>query len=210
MRIYAKSAKIARHEETIASLKNSGVGVMPTDTIYGLVGQALKPKTVERIYRLKKRRGDVPFIIIISDIEDLKLFDIKPTPPVKNILNKLWPNPVSIILPLSTKNKDQIKKFRYLHRGKNSLSFRLPKNKKIQNLIKQTGPLIATSANIHGEPPAETISKAKKYFDKNVDFYLNAGKLKSPPSTLISICGAKTEVIRQGKFKIQKKLVVNK
>ena len=70
---------------------------MPTDTIYGLVGQALNPETVARIRQLKQRRSNKPFIILISDWADLKKFNFKPTPAMRKIINRIWPWPVSII-----------------------------------------------------------------------------------------------------------------
>lgn len=60
----------------INTLKEGGVAVMPTDTIYGIVGQALNKDTVLRIYNLKKRAPEKPCIILIGDIEQLKLFSI--------------------------------------------------------------------------------------------------------------------------------------
>ena len=58
-------------------LLNHGVGVLPTDTLYGLVGSALSKKAVARIYKLRRRNPQKPFIILISSLADLKLFNIK-------------------------------------------------------------------------------------------------------------------------------------
>ena len=65
-------------QKIIKILKNSGIGVLPTDTIYGLVGRALDKKTVERIYKVRKRNPKKPLIILISSLSDLKLFGVKP------------------------------------------------------------------------------------------------------------------------------------
>jgi L-threonylcarbamoyladenylate synthase len=73
----------------------------------------------------------------------------------------------------------------------------LPKNKLILEILKIAGPLIAPSANFEGKNPAKTISEAKKYF-KNQVFYLNRGKLKSKPSTIIDLTSNKIKVIRKG------------
>lgn len=178
-------------------LKNGGVGVLPTDTIYGLVGSALSQQAVERIYKLKSRTPSKASIILISSIDDLKLFYIQLTEEVKKFLEKIWPNPVSVILSCP---KD---KFAYLHRGTKTLAFRIPKNKKLLELLKQTGPLIAPSANPEGQPPAEDIGQAKDYFKDSVDFYLDGGKLSSPPSTLIEIQNGKVIVLREGAFRQQ-------
>ncbi len=64
-------------KSTIKILKDGGVGVLPTDTLYGLVGSALREKTVERIYKIKNRSAGNPFIILISKIKESSLAKIK-------------------------------------------------------------------------------------------------------------------------------------
>ena len=178
------------------ALKNGGIGVIPTDTIYGIVGSALNPETVEKIYQLRKRSLDKPFIILIGSVKDLEKFGIQLTEEQGEFLNKHWPNPVSVILPISGE------KFKYLHRGTNSLAFRIPKNEKLLDLLKRVGPLVAPSANFEGEKPSETIEEAKKYFGDKV-FYIDGGKLESQPSTLIAFKeNAKFNVLREGAYKV--------
>lgn len=125
-------------------LKNGGIGILATETLYGLVGSALSKKAVERIYKLKKRTPSKPFIILISNLNDLNHFNIKINNSIKKFLQKIWPNPVSIIL-LCHDNK-----FEYLHRGTNTLAFRIPDKPDLLELLKQTGPLVAPSANPEG------------------------------------------------------------
>ena len=67
------------------------IGVMPTDTIYGLVGQALNKETVEQIYAVRKRNPSKPMIILINSIKDLALFGVDTDEKLKNILSQLWP-----------------------------------------------------------------------------------------------------------------------
>lgn len=180
-------------------LKNGGIGILPTDTIYGIVGSALNRKTILRIYKLRRRSPGKPMVILIGDLEDLKLFGVKIAGETRSVLNKIWPDKVSVILPC--KNK----KFIYLHRGTKTLAFRFPKNKKMIQLLNKTGPLVAPSANWEGFPPAENIKQAEKYFGNKVDFYIDAGNKISAPSTLIEIKKGRILVLREGgvKFKNQ-------
>ena len=170
---------------------------MPTDTIYGVVGSALNPKTVDKIYNFRKRDISKPMIILISAIADLKKFGIVITSKQRDFLNKNWPNPVSVILPCPGE------KFAYLHRGKKSLAFRQPKNGNLRKLLKETGPLVAPSANPEKEKPAETIEEAKNYFGNKMAFYTDAGELKSKPSTIVRLYeDGKCIIVRQGTYKI--------
>ena len=182
--------------EIIKILKKGGVGVFPTDTIYGLVGSALSKTAIERIYRLKKRSPKKPMIILIGSKRNLKLFKIKLSRETEKLLKKNWPGKVIVILPCP------LRKFFYLHRGTKKLAFRLPKKEWLRSLLKKTGPLAAPSANPESLPPAETIKKAKEYFAGDVDFYTGGGKLTSLPSTLIEIEKEKITIKRKGAAKI--------
>lgn len=169
---------------------------MPTDTIYGLVGNALNEKTVERIYKLRKRNPDKPMVILISDVNDLNKFGVKLSTSENRILKHIWPNKVSIVL--SCKDK----RFEYLHRRGETLAFRMPKDQEIIEVLNKVGPLVAPSANIEGQPPAESIIQAKKYFGEEVDFYIDGGVITSQPSTLVKLEGGQLKVLRQGEIKI--------
>lgn len=73
--------------------------------------------------------------------------------------------------------------------------------------MKITGPLVAPSANLEGLPPAKTIKEAKKYFGKNIQIYLDGGKLESLPSTLIEIKKGKWKALREGEVKIKQDII---
>lgn len=207
-------------------LQRGGVGVLPTDTLYGLVGSAFSKKAVRRIYKLKKRNPKKPLIILIGSFSDLARFGVKPDAKTLKILRNIWPgkaspvrgkmptasaaplvrasNGVSVILPCRNK------KFLYLHRGTNTLAFRLPANpvknfishgarKSLRVLLRETGPLVAPSANPEGKPPARTIREAKKYFGDAVDFYADGGTVSSQPSALIAIKNGRIIIKRKGR-----------
>jgi len=207
-------------------LKEGAIGVIPTDTIYGICTSAFNKKSVEKVYKLRKRNPNKPCIILISSLEDLKKFNIRLTLWQKKILEKLWPGKVSVVLGMQTMqtsrrlggtNEDFIdlawtnqnkisarsafhsamSAYKYLHRGTNSLAFRLPKNKLILNILKISGPLIAPSANWEGYEPAKNIKEAKKYFGNKV-FYLDRGDLISKPSSLIDLRTKKIQILREG------------
>lgn len=173
----------------IEILRNGGVGVIPTDTLYGVVGLALNRGTVEKIYKLKKRNPLKPFIILVNDPKDLRLFGINLSEKLKTKLQSYWPGPVSIILECHDP------KFEYLHRGTNSLAFRQPAKPDLLELLKETGPLVAPSANPEGLPPANNINEAKIYFGNQVDFYMT-GQVTLKPSKIIKITEAGEQIIR--------------
>ena len=180
----------------IECIKNNGIGVIPTDTMYGVIGSALSKKAVERIYKVRSRDSMKPFIVLIGSLEDLPKVGVRLDAKIRPMLKKFWPGSVSIILPCS------VKIFFYLHRGTQTLAIRFPKKKSLLELLKKTGPLVAPSANPESMPPATTITDAKGYFGDMVDFYVSEGKQESLPSTLIRIADGKVVVLRVGAVEI--------
>lgn len=170
------------------TLKNGGVAVIATDTIYGVVGQALKPDTVERIYTIKRRTPTKPFIILVDSAERLQEFGVEMTPRLAQELESVWPGPVSVIVPCDPK-------YEYLHRGTGKLAFRLPAKPELQARLAQTGPLVAPSANPEGLEPARNVDEATAYFGNEVDAY-ESGETTGKPSRIIRIVNDDIEVIR--------------
>jgi len=174
-------------------LKNDGVVVLPTDTLYGIIGKAMSKKAVDIIYKIKERNNKKPFILLINSYKNLNKFGVKLNKEQAKFLEKIWPGKVSVIL--SCKNP----KWKYIHLGTNSIAFRMisPKCKNLYNLINKVGPLVAPSANLEGKKPAETIDEAKKYFENKIDLYISSGRRKQNPSRLISYLNKKPVVLRK-------------
>jgi len=181
-------------------LKDGGVAVIPTDTLYGLVASAFNKKAVERVYKIRGRDKNKPCIVLISSFSDLKKFNISLNLDQNKFLQKVWPGKVSVILPCIEK------KLQYLHRGTKTIAFRMvgPRNKNLYKILKNVGPLVAPSANPQGLTPATKRSEARKYFGKSVDAYVCVGTRNSKPSTLVKYNKGELVVIRNGAVKIKK------
>ncbi len=180
-------------KELISMIKSGAVGVMPTDTIYGLVASAHNGDAAKQILAIKGRKNK-PGTLIASSIEQLVELGIKRR--YLKAVEQFWPGAVSVILPVPA-NLD------YLHGGLMTLPVRVTDNKKLLKLLNKIGPIITTSANLPDQKPAENIDEAKKYFGDNVDFYVDGGQVSSgPPSTIIRIIDDAIEIIRQGAVKI--------
>jgi len=174
----------------VGILINGGVGIVPTDTIYGIACSAFKEKALEKIFDLKGRDENKPPVVIVGDISDLERFGIKLSSNAERFIKKYWPGKVSIIFDVSPE-------FHYLDKNR-GLAIRLPNDERVRNFLRKTGPLATSSANTQGFPPAKKIEEARNYFGDKVDFYEDFGELVSAPSTIVKIKGDNIEIIRQG------------
>ncbi|MFA6077072.1 MAG: L-threonylcarbamoyladenylate synthase [Candidatus Paceibacterota bacterium] len=180
---------IWNNESLIKTLKGNGVAVIPTDTIYGIVGSALDVSAVNRIYSIRKRDPKKPCVILIGDIDELEKFSIVLSEKQKAIVQEYWSALITVggSLPVSIVFECSDEKFAYLHRGTQTLAFRLPAEESLRDLLKETGPLIAPSANPEGLSPSENISEARKYFGNLVDLYIDGGEIKGKASKVIKL-----------------------
>lgn len=163
-------------QEVTELLNNGAVGVIPTDTVYGIVARLDNPQAIAKIYHIKNREVDKPVgTILINDPLQVEHFVDS-----RSLLSAqtYWPGPVSVIL-------DVPGNLHYAHRGYDSLPFRIPDHSPLQNLLKSTGPLATTSANMAQTKPADTIEEAMGYFRDNVDFYVNGGDLSGARASRI-------------------------
>jgi len=165
---------------TINAIKNGGVIVCPTDTVYGFLADATNKKAVEKIFKIKKRPKKKPLAVFVKDIETAKkLAEISPAQ--EKILRKYWPGKYTFILKSKIKNftphknlwgarKSKIqtknqKLSKLVLGGGNTIGIRIPKYKFLIDLLKKTNkPLAQTSANISGKPATTKIGEALKQF----------------------------------------------
>ncbi len=171
-------------------LSDGGIAVVPTDTLYGLVGSARQPAVVERIFKLRGRNMDKPPITLVADIDQIEQLIGRLDERTRALAERVWPGPVSLIFAC---NRPELA---YLHRGSGGISFRMPAKPALRELLLQAGPLVAPSANPQDLEPAHTVDEARAYFDGMVDGYIDEGPLQAAPSALVDVRGAKPKVLR--------------
>lgn len=185
-------------EMVISILLNSGIGLIPTDTVYGLSGRALDSLALEKLHKLKDRGNQKPFIILISDFKMLDSLSVNKEE--VRFAEKYWPGPLTIVC-------DAPNSPIWLNLGLNTLAVRMPKNDNLRDLIDQIGPVISTSANLPGQRVVKTAQEAQNIFGERLDFYIDTGEINNTfPSTIVKSSKSGLQILRQGAFKIKEEL----
>ena len=185
-------------------IRQGGVIVCPTDTVYGLIADAKNKKAVKKIFKIKKRKEEKPIPIFVRDLKMAKSL-VLINKFQEKLLKKVWPGKITVIL----KAKRLAKKIfpKSIISSENKIGLRTPNYKIINRLLRILNrPLTGTSANISGKPPSTKIKEILKQFKNQKykpDLILDAGNLKlSLSSTIIDLENFK--IFREGKISKEK------
>lgn len=174
------SVFLGQSDSRVVELLLAGkVGILRTDTLYGVVARADELAAVQSVFAVKGRDDNKSPIVLIGEVE--QMFN-QPSAVERRLLDDVWPGKVSVILDADEHAPE------WLTRGNGSIAYRLPADRALRELLQKTGPLIAPSANPQGLAPARTVKEAEKYFGDTVDFYVDGGEVTDlAPSQLLRI-----------------------
>jgi len=184
--------RTTRLNKAISGIREGKLIVYPTDTLYGLAADIFNASAVKKIYQVKRRPLDLPLPVMVSDISMLKKIAYM-TPPAEKIIAKFLPGPLTIILKKKQIVPDSI--------TQDKVAIRMPKNNIALYLASCSGPLTATSANIHGGQDPCTIDIARKQIGTRNIIYLDNGTLPCIPSTIIEPTEDNIIIYREGAIK---------
>ncbi len=190
--------------KNIASyLLDGKVVILPTATIYGISCKYDNKAAIKRIYDIKKRNADIPFIILISSIDDLKIFTSKINKTAENMINRFWNinNPQSLTLVFDKKKSLN----NFFTGGMDTVAVRMAELKFLRDIINICGPIISTSATISGEKTfPKKVSEIPAAIRKQVDLIVECtSSLPGGESTIISVEKDIPVLVREGKVKFK-------
>lgn len=189
-------------QRALEVLQKGGTVVYPTETSYGLGCDFYNDKAMRKIYRIKNRSKKFPLSVIIPDIVAASYL-VEFNQKARYLAFENWPGPLTLILPY--------KYCKYQKECDDFLALRVSSHPLAADLASNFGkPIVATSANISGQPDAYNPQTIRKYFQNakyQPDLFINAGVLpKRQTSTIVKFdAEAKSSIIRQGDIKIAKK-----
>jgi len=181
-------------------LENNNVTAIPTETVYGLAGNAYSNEAVKKIYKLKKRPSINPLIIHYKNLDDLN-HDVVLNNNFTKLYKAFCPGPITFVL----KKKQMSRISKKATAGKKTVAVRIPKHKVIKNLLNSLRfPLAAPSANISSKLSPTSAKDVFEEFGNKIKFILDGGQCNiGLESTIIDLTG-KPSILRPGGINIEK------
>lgn len=181
-------------KEAAEIIKNGGLVVFPTETVYGIGTNGLDKEAVKRLYSVKKRPLNKPISLLVSNFEMIDKVATNISELEYKIMKTFFPGPLTIVL-----NKKGIVPKEVTANG-DTVGVRMPANDEALKLIELSGVPIATpSANISGKPSGTNINMIKNDFGDKVDCYIDGGESKlGIGSTIVKVRNNQIIILRQG------------
>lgn len=180
-------------------LKEGGLVAFPTETVYGLGGDALNPRASMKIYAAKGRPSDNPLIVHIAEMDKLAPIVSEIPQKAKLLAEKYWPGPLTMILPKSNLVPQETTG------GLCSVAVRFPSDKIAQELIKAAGGYVAApSANTSGRPSPTTAQHVEEDLGDGIDMIIDGGQVGiGLESTIVDFTEEIPVVLRPGYISLE-------
>ena len=176
-----------------AAIAAGDLVVLPTDTVYGLAADAFSADAVQRLVSAKGRGRDMPPPVLIGAPATLEALAIEVPAWLRAMTAELWPGPLTVVC------REQPSLNWDLGDTRQTVAVRVPDHDVALAVLKATGPLAVSSANLTGEPAATTIDDAERMLGDAVAVYLDAGT--SPgglASTILDVTAPTPRILREG------------
>jgi len=189
LKIDPKQPEEEKIKESASLLKKEGVLVFPTDTVYGIGTFYKNEKGLKRIFNLKKRAEIKPIAILIDNSENaLKMVEVSKE--IEEKMKNVWPGAVTFLL------KAKIPLSPFLKDFSSKIGLRVPDSSLLLKLLKISGPLAATSANISGQPANSEVKTIDKAILEGVDLVIDVGETSGKESSVWDFTGEPAKLVR--------------
>ncbi len=191
--INEKNPQIRLIRKAVEVLRNGGIIIYPTDTVYGIGCDLYNKRMIEKIHEIKRRSQKQPFSFICADLRDISQYAIVSNYAYKT-MKRLLPGPYTFILPASRLVP------KILMTKRQTTGIRVPANEICLSLVRELGhPIISTSASTDKDEILSDPEEIRKRYGHAVNLILDGGILASEKSSVISLVDDSPEVIRAGK-----------
>jgi L-threonylcarbamoyladenylate synthase len=178
--------------DAVAALGRGDLVVVPTDTVYGLAARPDLPGATDRVFQAKQRPRDLTLPVLAADgtqAEQVARFGDA----ARTLADRFWPGALTLVLP-----RTEAASAWALGRDRDTVAVRVPADELTRSLLRMTGPLATTSANLSGQPTPAECDDVRAVFGDAVAVYLCRGRLSGAASTIVSLAGPEPVVVREG------------
>jgi tRNA threonylcarbamoyl adenosine modification protein (Sua5/YciO/YrdC/YwlC family) len=189
-------------EAAARTMMRGGVIAFPTDTIYGLGCSLFDVAAVELVGKLKRRAPRQAYISLIPEPSQALGLAVGVSPVARALMREFWPGPLSLIFVAAEIVPPSV-------RGEGgTIALRCPKDALSHALLTRFGgPVVSSSANLSGQPPAETAEEVVRTFGNQLDLVLDGGPRRGGvPSTLVDVSGPRPKLLRRGGLDVAARL----
>ena len=194
---FRNNIDLEKLKEPAQIIKDGGIVIFPTETVYGIGTNGFNEKSIRKIYELKKRDSNKPISLLVSNMEMVKMVAQNITELERTLMEQFWPGPFTIIL----KKKKVVPDI--LTANGDTVGVRMPSGIIAKQLIEYAGVPIATpSANISGKPSGTNMDYIKNDFEGKVDYIIDSGISElGVASTIVKVENKKPIILREGSIK---------
>ena len=164
----------------VAAVRQGGLVVYPTETVYGLGADALDPAAVERVFDTKGRDRENPISMAVPDVETA-CRHTRPSERERAFMRRFLPGPVTVVVERGEAVPD------VLTAGRDRVGVRVPDHETALALLEQTPPVTATSANTSGRPSARAVEQLHDPVREAVSVVVDGGKTPGGGSTVVDV-----------------------
>jgi L-threonylcarbamoyladenylate synthase len=175
------------------ALKNGGLVVLPTDTVYGLGADAFDSAAVAALLSAKGRGRDMPVPVLVGSWRTIDGLALSVPTATRDLVRAFWPGALSLVVRQAPSVQWD------LGDARGTVMLRMPLHPVAIELLREVGPMAVSSANVSGRPPAVDAENARGQLGDLVDVYLDAGpSAQQAASTILDLTGAQPRILRSG------------
>ena len=183
----------------VTALGNGELAVVPTDTVYGVAADAFKPDAVAALLAAKGRGRQMPPPVLVGSRRAAFALVEDVTTSASDLIDEFWPGGLTLVFRSSRSLVWDLGDTR------GTVAVRMPLHPVTLDLLKESGPLAVSSANISGSPPATTAADAESQLGEAVSVYLDGGPCSAEiPSTIVDVTGPVPKLLRSGAVTVKR------
>ena len=189
-------------KEAFKLIKSGGLVAFPTDTVYGLGADVFNINSIGELYRVKGREGTKAIAVLLGDPNDLQQLTAEMSTTAQRLAENFWPGALTLVVSSHSNLPENISPLP-------TVGVRMPDHPIALALLRKTGPLATTSANLSGLSSPKTAQEVLMQLEGRIPLILDGGQTQGgTPSTVVDCTGSEPVILREGPISLQQIMAV--